>query len=116
MEFPEKAVLQTESFNMMNCGVSVCGSQLNKYQINLLLKYCRPQEIIVCFDKEELKGEDEYFNKLYSLCQKYTNYCNFSFIYDRENLLNLKDSPTDKGEEVFRKLLQKKVKVKSQYS
>ena len=57
----------------------------------------------MCFDKEELPGEDKYFNKLYSICERYKNYCNFSFVYDRENLLELKDSPSDKGEEVFRR-------------
>ena len=76
------------------------------------MKTCAPHEIILCFDKEELSGEDKYFNKLWNICQKYKNYCNFSFIYDREGLLDLKDSPTDKGEEIFRKLLSKRVKVK----
>ena len=108
----EKSVLQLENFNMLNCGVAVCGSQFNKYQLNLLLKYCQPQEIVICFDKEELKGEEKYFNKLYNLCKKYNNYCDFSFIYDRQNLLELKDSPSDKGEEIFKKLLEKRVRVK----
>jgi len=71
-----------------------------------------PTEIVLCFDKAELPGEDKYFNKLYSICERYKNYCNFSFVYDRENLLELKDSPSDKGEEVFRKLIEKRVKVK----
>ena len=108
----EKAVMQFESFNMPHCAVAVCGSQFNKYQLNLLLKYCKPQEIVICFDKEEKEGEDVYFNKLYTLCKKYTAYANFSFIYDRLGLLDLKDSPTDRGEEVFKKLLEKRVRVK----
>ena len=29
---------------------------------------------------------------MYNLCYKYINYCNFSFIYDRENILKLKDT------------------------
>lgn len=107
----EKAVLQMESFNMPNCSVAVCGSQFNKYQLKLLLKHCRPREIIICFDKEEEKGEQKYFNKLSTLCRKYTQYCNFSFIYDRMNLLNLKDSPTDKGEDVFKNLLSHRIKI-----
>ena len=108
----EKAVMQFESFDLPHCAVAVCGSQFNKYQLNLLLKHCKPQEIVICFDKEEKEGEDLYFNKLYALCKKYTTYANFSFIYDRLGLLNLKDSPTDKGEEVFKKLLEKRVRVK----
>ena len=44
--------------------------------------------------------------------KKYNNYCNFSFIYDFNNLLNSKDSPFDKGEKTFKILLQQRVKIK----
>ena len=108
----EKAVMQMESFHLPNCSVAVCGSNFNKYQLNILMKTCAPHEIILCFDKEELPGEDKYFNKLWNICQKYKNYCNFSFVYDREGLLDLKDSLTDKGEETFIKLIGKRVIVK----
>lgn len=108
----EKSVLQCESFSQANCAVAVCGSNFNKFQLNLLLKECNPREIIICFDKEENKGEEKYFNKLWNLCKKYINYCNFSFIYDREELLDMKDSPSDKGEKIFNKLVEKRVKVK----
>lgn len=108
----EKAVMQMEGFQYPNCSAAVCGSNFNKYQLNILMKTCAPHEIILCFDKEELPGEDKYFNKLWNICQKYKNYCNFSFIYDRDGLLDLKDSPTDKGEETFIKLVGKRVIVK----
>jgi hypothetical protein len=107
----EKAVMQMESFSFPNCSAAVCGSNFNKYQLNILMKICCPTEIVLCFDKEELPGEDRYFYKLYDICKKYGQYCNFSFIYDREGLLNLKESPTDRGEEVFTKLLEKRVRV-----
>lgn len=108
----EKSVMQCESFSGPNCAVAVCGSQFNKYQLNLLIKTCHPNEIILCFDSEEMDGEDKYFNKLWAICQKYKNYANFSFIYDRLRLLELKDSPSDKGEEIFKKLLERRTKVK----
>ena len=107
----EKSVLQMDGFSIPNCSAAVCGSNFNKYQLNILMKFCAPSEIVICFDKEELPEEEKYFNKLWNICQKYKQYCNFSFIYDREGLLNLKDSPTDKGEEVFLQLLKKRVKV-----
>lgn len=108
----EKSVLQFESFNMPHCAVAVCGSQFNKYQLNILLRHCSPNEIVICFDSEEVDGETKYFDKLYAICKKYNQYCNFSFIYDRLGLLGKKDSPSDKGEETFKKLLEKRVKVK----
>ena len=108
----EKAVMQCESFFGRSCAVAVCGSNLNKFQINILLKTCSPSEIVICFDNEEKKGETSYFDKLWAICQKYKQYANFSFIYDRLGLLNPKESPTDRGEEVFRKLLEKRTRVK----
>ena len=107
----EKAVMQMESFSFPNCSAAVCGSNFNKYQLNILMRTCCPAEIILCFEKEELPGEEKYFFKLYDICKKYGQYCNFSFIYDREGLLSLKESPTDRGEEVFTKLLEKRVRV-----
>ena len=108
----EKSVMQCDGFQMDNCAAAVCGSQLNKWQVKILIKECHPQEIVVCFDKEEQPPDEVYFNKLYKLCSKYKNYANFSFIYDREKLLEMKDSPSDKGEEIFRRLLDKRVRIK----
>lgn len=108
----EKSVMQFESFKRPNCAVAVCGSQFNKYQLYLLMKHCSPKEIVICFDREEKEGEDKYFNKLWNICEKYKNYCNFSFIYDRMGITKMKDSPTDNGEEVFKQLLEKRVMVR----
>ena len=108
----EKSVLQMDSFDRPNCAAAVCGSQFNKFALKILVQNCHPNEIVVCFDKEEFPGQDTYFYKLYNLCKKYRNYANFSFIYDMEGLLDLKDSPTDKGEDIFEKLLQRRVKIK----
>lgn len=108
----EKSVMQCEAFEGPNCAVAVCGSQFNKYQLNLLLRTCNPKEIVLCFDSEELPDDTKYFDKLWDICKKYSNYTNFSFVYDRLRLLNLKESPSDRGEEIFKKLLAKRTKVK----
>ena len=108
----EKSTLQADSFSIPNCCVSICGSNFNKYALKILLKECAPKEIVLCLDNEEKPGEDSYFNKLYSICQKYKNYCNFSFIYDRKGITKFKDSPTDRGEDIFVQLLKKRIKIK----
>lgn len=108
----EKSVLKMEEAFEENCAVAACGSNFNKYSFNLLMKLCSPREVVLCFDKEEHPGSTDYFNKLYSIGEKYKNYCNFSFIYDRLGLLDMKDSPIDKGIEVFKKLLEKRVQVR----
>lgn len=108
----EKSVMQAESFEMKNYTVASCGSNLNKYQIDLLMRYCAPAYIVICYDKEEEAGKSVYFNKLWNICKKYSNYCNMSFVYDTEGILGMKDSPTDRGEESFYKLLEKRVIVR----
>lgn len=107
----EKSVLQCDSFSGDNCAVATCGSNLNKYQVDLLVRYCAPREIILCYDNEELKGEHKYFDKLYSICSRYANYCNISFIYDRRGLTPPKASPSDCGEDIFLQLIKERVKV-----
>ena len=106
----EKSCLKVEGFDMPNCSVAACGSNFNKYQLDILIRTVKPREIILCFDKED-NTNDKYFNKLYELCSKYKNYCNMSFIIDKQNLLQLKDSPVDCGESTFKKLLQQRVKI-----
>ena len=75
------------------------------------MKMTNLQEIVLCYDREEIMGEDIYFNKLYENCKKYSNYINISFIYPRHNEINLKESPFDKGEKVFYELLKRRVRV-----
>lgn len=101
-----------ESFSRPNCGVAICGSNFNKFQLKILLRECAPKEIILCLDNEEVESQHKYFEKLYEICNKYKNYCNMSFIYDRNNITGHKDSPTDKGQEIFERLLNERVKVK----
>lgn len=96
-----------------NISVATCGNKLNKFQINLLLKL-GVQNAVLCYDRmdEKIPPNGEYFNKLYSLCKKYSNYMNFSFIYDRKGILEYKAAPVDGGKEIFEKLLEERVIVK----
>jgi len=107
----EKSVMQCEAFSLPNCAVASCGSNLNKFQVDLLLRTCAPHEIVVCYDNEEVEGH-KYFDKLYKMCKKYSNCCNMSFIYDRHNLTPKKASPSDCGEEIFLQLLKERIKIK----
>lgn len=112
----EKSCLKSEDILGKNYSVACCGNKINIYQINILIKECQVREIILAFDKEYekfgTKEAEDYFNKLYKICSKYKNYCNFSFIFDMGNLLDQKDSPVDKGKNIFYKLLEKRIVVK----
>ena len=59
--------------------------------------------------KEELKILRE---KIEKMCKKYSNPASFSYIWDFDNLLNEKDSPFDKGKDVFDYLYKNRIKVR----
>lgn len=90
--------------------VACCGSSFHRYQLDLLLS-CGAKKVLIAFDKEGETWEkrQKYYNKLYSICNKYKNFCKMGFIFDSSNLLNLKDSPFDKGKEIAMKLIEQGV-------
>lgn len=110
----EKSTLQIASFlgKESDISVAVCGSTLSQRQVNLLLKY-GAEEIIIGFDKQFQKLGDNEFKKwtkkLTELNNKYSPYCRISFLFDKWELLDYKDSPTDKGKEVFLELFKKRI-------
>lgn len=114
----EKSSLKYDKFFPgHNISCAVCGSSLNKNQLNILLKNFELEEIIIAFDKEYQKYNSEegrrYFNKLEAICKKYQNYCNFSFLFDKEDLLKLKDSPVDRGKNIFLHLYNQRIHIRS---
>lgn len=109
----EKSVLLAEQLEYNNT-VACCGSNISKIQIQQLIQ-CGAKEIIIAFDKEYKNNKDkkceQYYNKLYQLCNRYKLYCNMSFIFDFENIINEKESPVDKNIQNYEYLLQKRIKI-----
>ena len=106
----EKSVMQMASFFGIenNYSVAICGSNLSKRQIELILELA-PLEIIVALDKEyEELDSNEYKVWQDKMLKKFVKplspYVKVSVIVDRDNLLGLKESPTDRGRETFLKL------------
>lgn len=92
--------------------VAVCGSSLVSYQVQLLTQLdCR--EIIVAFDKQFKEiGDPEWerwTKKLKEIHKKYGASVQISFMFDTKNLLGYKDSPTDKGKDVFLQLFEERI-------
>ena len=71
---------------------------------------------MVALDKEYPDWRSEkarkYRDKIERMCKKYSNQASFSYIWDFDNLLNEKDSPFDKGKEVFEELYKNRIKVR----
>lgn len=113
----EKSVLLDDGFyGKYSNTVACCGSNFNKYQISLLTNYCNAQEIIIALDKEYTDWREPkakaYRKRIEDMCKKYTYQASFSYIWDYDNLLEEKDSPFDKGQEVFEYLYKNRVKVR----
>lgn len=112
MDKSEKSALQYMTMFGKDKAICVacCGSSFHKYQLDLLLS-CGAKKILIAFDKEGETWDKrkKYYNKLYSICNKYKNFCTMGFIFDSSNLLDLKDSPFDKGKEITMKLIEQGV-------
>lgn len=111
----EKSTMQYASmFGEENdISVAVCGSNLLEYQVQLLLGL-GVQEICIGFDKQFKEIGDEEFQKwtkkLMEIHKKYSPFVNISFLFDKQgDLLDYKDSPTDKGKETFLKLYERRI-------
>ncbi len=92
--------------------VATCGNNLLNYQVQLLLSL-GVEEIIVAYDKQfKEEGDVEWVrlkNNLTNIHLKYGSYAQISYLFDRENLLDYKDSPIDKGRDIFLKLFNERV-------
>lgn len=113
----EKSVLLHRGYyGDESCAVAVCGSNISKPQIDILVKQLGVRHITIALDKEYTEYFSEkankYFNKLYDMCSQYINYASVDFVFDSQNYINEKDSPVDKGQAVWEQLYRTRVSVK----
>ena len=110
----EKSSLLYASFfgEENDISVAVCGSSLISYQVKVLLSL-GVEEIIIAFDKQFKEVGDEewkrWTKKLKSIHKKYSPYVQISFLFDKWNLLDYKDSPIDKGPDIYLELFKKRI-------
>jgi len=113
----EKSVMLDDVYygEYSNC-VACCGSTFNKYHISLLTDILGANEIVIALDKEYEDWRSEkaqkYRKKIESMCNKYKHKASFSYIWDFDNVLNEKDSPFDRGIDVFKYLYKTRIKIK----
>lgn len=109
----EKSVLLYQSyFPEANISVATCGSNISMYQIQLLID-AGAKNVVIAFDRQFKEiGDDEWkhwTSNLQKIYNKYNNYVNISFIFDKNKITNYKDSPIDRGPEIFLKLFNERV-------
>lgn len=85
----EKFVLQLWSYGFKNCG-SIGGKCVSQWQIEMLVRL--GIEIVFCFDKDVTKTEIE------QIADDFPDGVPLWYIYDEENILADKESPSDSPE------------------
>lgn len=97
----EKSVMKMESWGINNC-VALCSGNLNDEQLSLL--YRLNVNVVIALDKDKNYIKDNNIKKL-------SRFCNVEIIVDEDNLLEEKDSPCDKGLEVWKKLYKERKSI-----
>lgn len=111
----EKLVLQAQTYlgTKSNIAVACCGSNLTKYQVQQLMD-CGARSLVIAFDADYNSiGDDDYWNttnKLTKIFYNYSGIINISFMFDKRGIvLKDKQSPADRGKEVFMYLWENQV-------
>ena len=97
-----KSVLIADTWGIRNCG-ALLTSHLNPQQLKLLVKL--GVRVVFALDKEVRIRDDHNIDKL-------RRYVNVEYLWDKKDLLDDKDSPVDKGQEVFQELYGQRLKYR----
>lgn len=110
----EKGVMQVDTmYGDSNFTVASCSSNITNMQRDLILD-SNVDEVILAPDKDFPLDSSEYQKKMESICrlaQKFAPYMRVYVLEDQNGLLDLKNSPTDKGQEVLEELMKDKVEL-----
>ena len=110
----EKSCMQYASYFGMENDITcaVCGSSFISYQAGLL-QNLGVKQLVIAFDKqfEDIKSPEakRWCDKLREINRKYSPYFSISFLFDKWNLLDYKNSPFDKGPDVFMELFKRRI-------
>ena len=110
----EKSTLMYKSHLGFDNDISVacCGSSLSAHQLGILLQL-GAKEIVIAFDRQFQELGDEEFlrltRKLTAIHNKYKNYANISFIFDKDKITGYKASPIDEGLDKFLYLFKNRI-------
>ena len=109
----EKSVLKMDTiYSNKNISVAVCGQTISREQIQLLLSI-GVSNIVLAFDADYRtdKEVNEKFKAYKKIATPLLTYFNVSIIIDTQRRLGYKDSPIDKGVEVFNELMRERIYI-----
>ena len=106
----EKSVLKMDTcYGSKNISVATCGQHISREQIQLLVDL-GVSNVILAFDADYRTGNEmnEVYLKYKEIAEPLKTFFCVSLVFDTEDLLGYKDSPIDKGIDVFRELMAKR--------
>jgi hypothetical protein len=107
----EKSVLKMDTiYGSDNISVAVSGKNISKTHIQMLIEL-GVKEVVIAFDREynsinEMNKKIEEYTRI---TKQMKHFFNISVIIDQDFLLPYKESPIDKGKDVFEKLLSTRI-------
>ena len=105
----EKSVLKSKTyFGENDISVASFGCNLSQYHLELL-KSLGVETIIFMYDREI---EERILKKMEKVYKKSALLFNVYYIEDYDDLIDEKESPIDRGEEVYRQLLSRIIEYK----
>lgn len=109
-----KSTLQSLSQGIDIPALGMFGWNFNKLRRNILLEY-NINSVIIALDKQYIQPNgaefDIYVKQVKKIANLFKPYCNVYVLYDDKGLLGYKDSPIDKGRDVFNKLYERRIKL-----
>jgi DNA primase len=98
-----KSVMKLDQWGFHNT-VSAETSKLNEYQIELLIRM-KVRDVVIAFDK------DVQMKKIRECTELLKRFTNVYVVYDKWGLLEDKDSPCDRGQEVWQTLYDRRMRL-----
>lgn len=107
-----KGVLQMDTmFGHDNISVGMFGMNLGKQRRDEILKM-GVSEVIIGLDKDFIdtsgKEFENYVKRVKNIARLFHGFCKCSVLFDGNNLLGFKESPTDRGKETYESLYKSK--------
>lgn len=98
----EKSLMKFETWGIKNV-LSLCNGCLTDDQLHAIIDL--GVNVVVALDKDKNATKDEDIQKL-------KRFCRVEYIWDRNNLTEVKDSPCDRGIDVWNKLYSERKRLK----
>lgn len=109
-----KSCLQADDILNCNTTVALFGWNMQSRRRDILLNL-GVEDITIALDRQYKEQSDDEFSvwvkQVKKIAKLFKPYCDVYTIWDREDLLGYKDSPFDRGKDVFDKLYSERVKL-----